>query len=392
MTFLHIAIKDLRIQARDRNTLILGLLLPVVLTAIMGFAFSSESGISEIRMTLVASDGGDLLTEAAAGMLSRVELFDVDVTDEETAIERVMDGQRAAAIVVPDSLLQAVFNGAPTELIVYEDPASSVKSGIVRTMAEQLATYASTGGALGRSVLTTIDQEQTLSDKERFTLTGWLMEWMYDRWKNPPLTLKAIDESARDISPVSHFAPAFAVFFLLFTLLASARSIHEEREAGTYGRLRSTPVARSSIIAGKMLGTYALGAVQLLVLIGLAHLLFGIDWGSSPLAVVVMALVTAAGAAAIAIFIAALSKTGRQADQIGAVVVLVMSIAGGSWWPIPQSFEPISRLTFNYWAQKGFSNLTIHDAGFPGIVIPVAVVLSLATLLYGLSVLMLRRD
>ena len=91
MTFLHIAIKDLRIQACDRNTLLLGLLLPITLTAIMGFAFSSDSGISEVRMTLVGPEGADFLTDAAAGMLSKVELFDVDVTDEETAIERVRD-------------------------------------------------------------------------------------------------------------------------------------------------------------------------------------------------------------------------------------------------------------------------------------------------------------
>lgn len=392
MTFLHIAIKDLRIQACDRNTLLLGLLLPVALTAIMGFAFSSDSGISEIRMTLVGPEGAELLTDAAAGMLSKVELFDVDITDEETAIERVRDGRRAAAIVIPDSLVRAAIDGTPAEFLVYEDPASSVKSRIVRTMAEQLAAYASTGSALGRSIYLTIDEEQPLSDEERLALSGWLVQWSYDRWKHPPLALEATDESVREISPVSYFAPAFAVFFLLFTLLASARSIHEEREAGTYERLRSTPVTRSSIIAGKMVGIYVLGAVQILVLIGLAHLLFGIDWGGSPLAVIVMALVTAAGAAAIAIFIAAVSKTGRQTDQIGTVVVLVMSIAGGSWWPIPQSFESISRLTFNYWAQKGFSNLVVHDTGFPGIAIPVAVVLSLATLLYGLSVLMLRRN
>ena len=43
MTFLHITIKDLRIRVRDRNTLLLGLMLPVALTAVMGFAFSSDS-------------------------------------------------------------------------------------------------------------------------------------------------------------------------------------------------------------------------------------------------------------------------------------------------------------------------------------------------------------
>jgi len=392
MTFLHIAAKDLRIRLRDRNTLLLGLLLPAALTAIMGFAFSSDSGISEIPITIVGPEDADFLSEAAAGMLSRHELFDVAVSDETRAIEDVRNGHRAAAIVIPDSLFEAVSGGHSAEFVVYEDPVSSVKSSIVRTMMEQMADAGNAMSALGRSIFLTIDDVGELSDAERFALNGWMFDWMRERWEDPPIAIASSDESVREISAVSYFAPAFTVFFTLFTLLSSARSIHEERDAGTYGRLRTTPVTRPSIIAGKMLATYTQGVVQVLLLIGLSGVLFGIDWGSSPTAVAAMALVTAAGASGIAIFIAAASRTGTQTDQIGTVVVLVMSVAGGSMWPMPESFEPVSRLTFNYWAQQGFSNLVVHDSGFAGIAIPTAVILSIAAVLFAVSVLILRRD
>ncbi len=392
MTFLHIAMKDLRIRGRDRSTLLTGLLLPVALTAIMGFAFSSDSGISEIAVTIVTPEDGGFLADAAAGMLSRHELFDVDIADEETAVEMVRNGRRAAAVVVPDGLLQALEAGTKAEFLVYQDPVSSVKSSIVLTMAEQFTVAAGTGSALGRAIFLSIGDERELTDSERLALNGWMFDWMRDRWQNPLIAIKATDEAMREISLASYFAPAFAVFFMLFTLLGSARSIHEERDAGTYRRLRSCPLMRSSIIGGKMLGTYVQGALQILVLIGLSTLLFDLDWGTSPLAVIAMALATAAGASAIAIFIAAASRTGPQTDQIGTVVVLVMSVAGGSMWPLPRSFEPVSRLTFNYWAQKGFSNLVIHDAGFEGIALPATVVLSIAAVLFVGSVLILRRN
>ncbi|MCD4690219.1 ABC transporter permease [bacterium] len=392
MTFLHITIKDLRIRVRDRNTLLLGLLLPVALTAVMGFAFSSDSGISEIRMSLVGPEGDDLLTNVAAGMLGQVDLFDVDVMEEPAAVEAVTNGERAAAIVIPDGLLQAALNGRRAEFIVYQDPVSTIKSGIVLSMAEQFATYANAGSALGRSIIQTLDEEFALTDSERVMLTGWLMGWMYEKWSSPPVTVSASDQETREMSPASYFAPAFAVLFLLFTLLGSARTIHEERESGTFGRLMTCPVTKSTVVSGKMLGIYVQGAIQLLILIVLAQLLFGIDWGSSPLATAAMALVTVAGASSIAIFIAAISRTGRQTDEIGTVAVLVMSIVGGSMWPIPKSFESVSRLTFNYWAQKGFTSLAVHDAGLPGIALPVVVILSISAVLSGLAMWLLRRE
>ncbi len=394
MKALHIAIKDLRIRIRDRNTLVLMLLLPIGLTAIIGFAFGGDSGISSIGVALVGPEDGDLLTNAAAGLLSQVELFDAEVTTEDEAREAVASGRKSAAIVLPEGLIDAVLEGAPAEIAVLQDPASGIKARIVETMAERFATSASAGGIVGRAIFDAVEAERPITEAERWQLTGWMFQWMYETWSEPAIAIEEAEAETRDVDVHSYFAPSFAVLFLLFTMLASAKTIHEERESGTYGRLMASPVGRSTFIAGKLMGSYALAAVQVLLLIVLGSLLFGIDWGSHPVAVIVMALVTAAGAASLAIVIASVARTARQTDNVGTAFILVMSLLGGSMWPIeqaPASFQSVARFTFNYWAHSGFKKLVFYDAGLAGISQEILIILAMSIVFFGASVLLLSR-
>jgi ABC-2 type transport system permease protein len=394
MRFIHIALKDLRIRLKDRNTLIMMLALPVALTGIIGFAFGGRSGISAIEFSLVAPPEDEFLTPALAGFLSQHELFEADVVTEEEARRAVSSGDRSAAVMVPEGLLDAVFEGEPAEITVLTDPASSIKAGVVRSMVQEFATYMNAGGTMGRAIFDAIGRDRPLTDADRWLLAGWMFQWMYDAWSESPVSIEAADVETREIDVHSYFAPGFAVLFLLFTMLASAKTIHEERESGTYDRLMTAPVSRSTFIAGKLTGSYLLASVQILLLIGLASLLFGVNWGTRPGAVVVMALVTAAGASSLAILIAAVARTGRQTDNVGTAFILVMSLMGGSMWPVeqaPASFQRIARFTFNYWAHGGFKKLVFYDAGLAGIGQEILVITAMSAVFFVLATLLLAR-
>lgn len=394
MKFIHIAIKDLKIRLKDRNTLVMMLLLPVALTAVIGFAFGGDSGISAVQFSLVAPPDDDFLTPALAGFLSQHELFEVDVASEEEARRAVAAGERSAAVIVPDGLLNSIFEGTTAEIRVLTDPASRIKAGIVRSMIQEFATYANAGGTAGRAIFDAIDREHALSDADRWLLAGWMFQWMYDAWSEAPVSIEAADVETKDIDVRAYFAPGFAVLFLLFTMLGSAKTIHEERESGTYDRLLTAPVSRTTFIAGKLTGCYLLASVQILLLVGLASLLFGVNWGSHPGAVVIMALVTAAGASSLAVLIAAVARTGRQTDNVGTAFVLVMSLLGGSMWPIeqaPESFRRIARFTFNYWAHGGFKKLVFYDVGLTGIRQEILVIAVMSAVFFLLATRLLAR-
>jgi ABC-2 type transport system permease protein len=394
MRALYIALKDLKMRLRDRNTLVMMLLLPVGMTAIIGFAFGGESGISAVEFLLVAPEEGGFLADAASGFLSQHELFDVERATEEEARRAVAAGEKSAAVVIPEGLLDSVLTGAPAEVRVLLDPASNIKAGIVQAMIEQFVSVVSAGRAVGRGVFETLDQAEPLGDSEHLALWGWMFMWMRDAWTEPPVSLDTTTADTDDINVHAYFAPGFAVFFLLFTMLASAKTIHEERESGTYERLMAAPLSKTSIIAGKMTGSYVLAAIQILTLIALGGLLFGIKWGSHPGATIIMALVTAAGATSLAMVIAAAARTGRQTDNVGTAIILVMSLMGGSMWPIeqaPEAFQRFGRFTFNYWAHSGFKRLVFDDAGLAGITQEISIICAMSAVFVAVAVLLLSR-
>ena len=92
----------------------------------------------------------------------------------------------------------------------------------------------SAGSALGRGVFQTLGDDRPLTDSESLTLWAWMFAWMRNAWSEPPVAIVAADTGTDDVDVRAYFAPGFAVLFLLFTMLASAKTIHEEREAGTY--------------------------------------------------------------------------------------------------------------------------------------------------------------
>ena len=396
MKALHIALKDLRIRLRDRSTLVMMLLLPVGMTAIVGFAFGGESGISAVEFLLVAPEEGAMLTDAAAGFLSQHELFEVERADEDEARRAVAAGEKSAAVVVPEGLLTSIFEGTAAEIRVLKDPASGIKAGIVQSMVEQGVSQLSAASALGRGVFEVLEHDEPLSDSENLALWGWMFSWMRDAWTDPPVSIDAADADTDtdDFSVHAYFAPGFAVLFLLFTMLASAKTIHEERESGTYGRLMTAPLSNMSIIAGKMLGSYVLASLQVLILIALGSILFGIRWGSHPGATIIMALVTAAGATSVAMVIAAAARTGRQTDNVGTAFILVMSLLGGNMWPIeqaPEAFQRFGRFTFNYWAHGGFKKLVFEDSGLAGITQEIVIISAMSAVFVSVAVLLLSR-
>jgi len=390
----RIAWKDLSVRLRDRNTLILMLLLPVALTAIIGFAFGGQSVATRIEFLVVGPEGEDALSRATADLLLGMEGFDVEPAAEDEARRAVASGEKSAAIIVPEDLTASVAEGRPAELRVLADPASTINAGVVRELAERTAARLNAGTALARAVMGALSEERELSREEQLLAGRLTFRWMSETLEDPRLSVEQRERERAGFDVRAYFAPSFAVLFLLFTMMSSAKTIHEERESGTYGRLMTAPLSRACFVGGKLLGAYMLAAFQMVLLIILSSLLFGVRWGSDPLAVLAMALATAAGASSLAVLIAALTRTSRQTDNVGTAFVLVMSLVGGSMWPIeqaPEGFQNLARFTFNYWAHSGFKELVFNDSGFQGISQELLIILAMSAVSFTLAARFLVR-
>jgi ABC-2 type transport system permease protein len=189
----------------------------------------------------------------------------------------------------------------------------------------------------------------------------------------------------RNSNPFAFFAPSMAIFFLMISMFEAPRSILIEKEEGTLGRLIRTPTRTAAILAGKMGGAFITGIVQFALLVAVSSLIFHLQWSSSLSALLLMVCAVVVAAGSLGALIAAFSRDLLQAGAIGGAIALVSAGLGGNFFDLGQApfwLQCVSRLTINRWALEGFTNLTVHGLGLRSVLLNVAVLLSIAVVMF----------
>ena len=124
-----------------------------------------------------------------------------------------------------------------------------------------------------------------------------------------------------------------ALVTLVGTVLA-AQNVARENELGTLEQLRVTPLARSELVAAKLLPLWVLGMVDLGIGLVVGKLAFDV-----PLRGDLSALFAAAGvylvvALAIGLFISTVVETQQQAMFVAFFVILVFLLMSGLFTPV----------------------------------------------------------
>jgi len=320
---LIVGLKDVRQRIRDRTAVTVGVVAPIILTGIIGFALANDEGPSPpTPIAWVDLDG----SKVSAALLRSVtedwparRVAVTRVATPEEAEAAVKAGRYAAAIVVPTGLGVALdASTAP--------PALRVRTGRSFALGGRLA------GALAKRA-TVIAQGSAPAVEGRAPEGG---------------TLRSID----------HYGPSLTVLFLFFQLLGGMRAFGAEGATGTLARLAATPVTGREIVGGKLFALALLGALQFVVLYGVMRFAFGIAWGP-PLLVAALATTTIASALGMMGTVIAFAGPYRG-YLLGTLLLFVLSLLGGQFLPpegLPDVFDNLARLTPNGQALRGLTDL-----------------------------------
>ena len=403
-----IALKDTLVRFRDRNALIFMLVAPLLISMIMGAAFGNMSGgsspIFEIPLIVVNQDEGEL-GERFADILEAIELettegqrqlFDVMPSDDEAAaLEKVGLGEVRGVLIIPtdfSELIESGESGAAVELVT--DPSANVSPGILRGVVNDIAAEFSSAVIIVQTVPDQIVSYQDLlgAALARFG-TVFAEQFEAQVIEDGPqqrisLSTTTLGETDTEFNILGYFAPSMAIFFLMFSLFEGTRSILEEESNGTLHRLMTTPTQIAQILLGKIGGTFLTGLLQIVVLIAASALLFGLDWGTSPLGLLLMTVATVAAATSLGAFVAAFARNVNQAGIVGTAITLIFAILGGNFVQVggfPAWLDVISKFTVNRWALDGFVTLTLGGGQTADILTNALVLFGLAGLFFILA-------
>ena len=419
MKLFDITLKDLRRSFLSGSFLVFGFVMPLLTASLFYFAFgglASGDGGFELPVTqvqVVDLDGtqagfsaGELLADTLRDAMPGVVQV-TEASDAASARTAVDNQEAAVAVIIPAGFTAAVLDpGAHAAVELYQDPTLMLGPSIVIGIVSQVV-----DGFAGAKIATDIASGQ-LSKRGMAvdaTLQGGIAsqygDWLaklgkgYQGEANPlvdVLSAGAEEESTGGMATIIGLIVAgMMVFFVFFTGAASAESILQEEEAGTLPRLFTTPTPLSTILGGKFVATFVMLAVQVVVLVVVTALIFGIDWGEPlPVAMVTLGLVVLASS--FGIFVTSLLKGTRQTGIVSGGVMTVMGMVGmlsvfTATTPDGSSaMSTASLFVPQGWGIRGW-RLLLEGGGVEDIWLTVVVMLVLGLVFFLLGVLKFRK-
>lgn len=352
----RIAAKDLKLRMRDRSAFILGVITPLALAYIFhlvfGNVFVSESldlqlGLVDLDQTEISVSIGEVLTDLEGQGILEIAEYE----DSESANAAIEEDEIGAYLLLEPGLGDAAIQGRPFTIEVVGDVDSQTTTQVTSAIASEF------GSGIQRaqlSVATAVHLGQGPPPPE-------VVGWGEEAAQRPP-AFSFADQSAetRQLDANTFFAAGMAVFFLLFTVQFGVIGVLEEEKNGTLARLLAAPIPRTSVVAGKAILSFALGVISMTVLIVATRFLMGANWGP-PLGVAVLVVAGVLAATSIMGLIASVAKSDEGAANLGAIVAVVLGMLGGTFFPVGQGNEFLSRITFitpHAWFMRGLSEIS----------------------------------
>ena len=178
--------------------------------------------------------------------------------------------------------------------------------------------------------------------------------------------------------------PSITVMFVMVSIFGMTQVLAEERTMGILQRLGMMPVSKAQLLGGKLLSVYVMGLFQFAILLAFGKLL-GVDFGSSPLAVALVAGSYVLAITALALALAALVRTPQQATGIATVAYMVLAPLGGAWWPlsfVPAWMQTLGHISPIAWCLDAFNALIFHQGTLPDVLESVGVLVLFAVVFF----------
>jgi ABC-2 type transport system permease protein len=379
-----IALKDLRQVLRDRRSAIFLVLMPLVFTVFMGFAFRWQ-GNADKRLPVGVIDLDDgTLSASLTGLLDTVGAVRLSVlarAETSKVNELVHKGRLASAVVIPEGYALRL----PTD------------------SAELLTVICESGDPDGQSALRAIEvAARRLSGAAEvariaFAQTGKHTEVAHvaEMWREPAFLVttekQGAAESLETRSVATGFnqaSPGMLVQFAIFGMMTTGALILLERRSRTLPRMLTQPVSRISVMSGHLLAMLAVTLLQELVLVLVGQFAFKVNYLRSPAAILLVMAVLALWVSGLGLLIGSRVRGPEQLSLWALVAMFVFSALGGAWFPLDvtgRTFSKIGHLLPSAWAMDGFQNVIMRGQGLVSVLLPCGVMAGYAALFLGLA-------
>ncbi len=389
-------INDLRIEFSDRGTWLQFLVLPLIFTAVVGVGTGGMAGDPNADPRYVAAlvnlDSGAQAAQVVEA-LGQSKTVRVEAHTESEASALLDDKKVNAVIVIPAAFSADLLAGRAVEIEV----RAASESTEALTVREAVQSASAQVGRALLAALVSVEEAEALrafaDAAERQAYFDAALKMATDAAEDAPVAVSNTQAAESLVTSIPNgFAlssPGQLVTWVLATLLAGAVTLVNERNTGTLRRLLTMPAPQWSILGGKILGRFTQGALQMAVMIGAGLFIFKVQWGNSPVALVMVAAAFGLAATALGVFLATIARSEQQAGGFVSLFTFLMAPLGGAWVPLeitPTAFQQFAQIFPTTWAMRGFTDVIVRGQGPQGVALECGVLLGFAALFFTLGI------
>jgi ABC-2 type transport system permease protein len=415
---LEIALNDLRLFLTNRGNLIGLLVIPIVMTLVIGIFTSGDGGPTQLLVDVIDHDESDL-SEQFVDTLRSVndslvlcpmdnteedvcELSEVGALDRDGGIARVGDSVTQGLVEIEKGFGEGV-RASEMAAVLFWTREDFTAPNLVQKAVEaaiQRVNGASVASLTASKVVAAAD----LPDPEERDPQSF-KDSVYDRasemWESEParvsfeLTAGEEPGAGSNIQEgLGQSVPGMGSMFVMFTVLGGITVLVGERSQWTLQRLASMPISRAQLLGGKIIARFLLGILQFLVVFAVG-VIAALNFGDDFLALVVVMISYTLAVTALSFAIGTRVRNETQASGLSLLLSITLAPLGGAWWPlevVPETMRIIGHISPVAWAMDGFNALIFERGGLAEVLLPSGVLLGLAVVFFAIAIWRFRYD
>jgi len=376
-SILRLALNDLRLTARDRWSFFWMLVLPIAMMWLFGQG--GGGGTRSVSLTVFDRDGGWV----ARAFVSELREGHVDLKTPPPGAagppEKVV-----RSVTLPQGFTEGILSGRQQVLRLLKDEKAdadysrAAEVQIVRAIARTLA------------LLVEMNETGALEAPDAES------EFQALRARPPVVGLEVTTAGRGRAVPTgtAQSVPGIlTMIVLMMTVIYGGVFLTLEKRNGMLRRQMGLPLTELELFAGKLGGRLLVAAAQVAILLVAGRFVFGVDFGRSPVGLLVLLACYAFAVAGIATFAGAVLKTPEQASAIGWLASMVMAAMGGCWWPgeiVPRWLWNAAHVFPTAWAMDSLHALISFGRGAEAVLAPSAVLVAFGLVFAALGARALR--
>ena len=314
---LAVARKEVLQLRRDRRSLILAFVMPLVLLVLYSYAISWD--VRHIATAVVDQDRSAKsreLLDAFRG--SGYFLLDRHLDRVADAEPLVDAGRVQLVLVIPPDFSRRLGSGRPAEVQALVDGSdantATIVVGYTQAVVQDFSARVLLRGATARLPLAADTRV-------------WFNEELVSRNMIVPGLV--------------------AVIMMIIAAMLTSLTIAREWERGTMEQLAATPVSRLEVVLGKLLPYLGIGLVDVVVISVAGVLLFHVPFRGSPALFLVLSTAYLVGVLGLGLFISAVTRSQLLATQLGMIFTFLPSfLLSGFMFAISAMPPPLRLVTY----------------------------------------------